>query len=160
MNVSRGLEPSLLDRLLDDEPQQRAEPVARVLYSLAEYKARIVRDLETLMNTRQLLLAKHLQAYPLLLGSLLEYGMPDFTSSALLDPLERRLLQNQLERTITLGDRRFRHVRVQLLTRELGQKLLAFRVDAVLRLPGESRQVTVDAVLQIHTQEYQVQALN
>ncbi|HBO0859704.1 type VI secretion system baseplate subunit TssE [Pseudomonas aeruginosa] len=160
MSVSHRLLPSLLDRLLDDEPQHSAEPVARRSLSLAEYKARIVRDLETLVNTRQSLLAKRLEAYPQLRGSVLEYGMPDFTSRGLLDPADRRLIQSQLERAIEVGDRRFRHVRVQLLDQQPGQRMLTFRVDAVLRLHDVSRQVSFDAVLRINTQEYKVQNLN
>lgn len=160
MSTSHRLVPSLLDRLLDDEPQHSAEPVARRSFSLAEYKARIVRDLETLVNTRQSLLAKHLEVFPQLRGSILEYGMPDFTSRALLDPADRRLIRSQLERAIEVGDRRFRHVRVKLLDQQPGQRMLTFRVDSVLRLHDVSRQVSFDAVLRINTQEYTVQNLN
>jgi len=162
MNGTHRLLPSLLDRLLDDEPQHSVEPVTRRSFSLAEYKARIVRDLETLVNTRQSLLANRLEDFPALRGSILEYGMPDFTSRGVLDPADRQLIQRQLERAIEVGDRRFRHVRVQLLGQEAEQsrRMLTFRVDAVLRLQDVSRQVSFDAVLRINTQEYSVQNLN
>ncbi|MBA1190312.1 type VI secretion system baseplate subunit TssE [Pseudomonas entomophila] len=152
--------PSLLDRLLDDRPHQSTEPSGLRTFSLAEYKASIVRDLEVLVNTRQSLVAEELEGFPHLAGSILEYGMPDFTSRSVLDPHDRRLIQHQLERAITTGDRRFHRVRVQLLAQQDGHRMLTFRVDAVLRLQDISRQVSFDAVLQVNTQEYTVQNLN
>ncbi|ANY86653.1 MULTISPECIES: type VI secretion system baseplate subunit TssE [Pseudomonas] len=160
MSNQARLLPSLLDRLLDDRPHQSAEPAVQRTCSLAEYKASIVRDLEVLVNTRQCLVAEELEGFKQLGGSILEYGMPDFISRSVLDPHDRRLIQQQLERAITTGDRRFRRVRVQLLAQQNGHRMLTFRVDAVLRLQDISRQVSFDAVLQVNTQEYKVQNLN
>lgn len=159
MSNQARLLPSLLDRLLDDRPYQSAEPAAQRTCSLAEYKASIVRDLEVLVNTRQSLVAEELDGFSQLGGSILEYGMPDFISRSVLDPHDRRLIQQQLERAISTGDRRCR-VRVQLLAQQNGHRMLTFRVDAVLRLQDISRQVSFDAVLQVNTQEYKVQNLN
>ena len=160
MSNQARLLPSLLDRLLDDRPYQSAEPAAQRTCSLSEYKASIVRDLEVLVNTRQSLVAEELEGYSQLGGSILEYGMPDFISRSVLDPHDRHLIQQQLERAISTGDRRFRRVRVQLLAQQNGHRMLTFRVDAVLRLQDISRQVSFDAVLQVNTQEYKVQNLN
>ncbi|BBH46026.1 type VI secretion system baseplate subunit TssE [Pseudomonas sp. KU43P] len=160
MSNQARLLPSLLDRLLDDRPFQSAEPAVQRTCSLAEYKASIVRDLEVLVNTRQSLVAEALGGFSQLGGSILEYGMPDFISRSVLDPQDRRLIQQQLERAISTGDRRFRRVRVQLLAQQNGHRMLTFRVDAVLRLQDISRQVSFDAVLQVNTQEYKVQNLN
>lgn len=160
MSNQARLLPSLLDRLLDDCPYQSAEAAAQRTCSLAEYKASIVRDLEVLVNTRQSLVAEELDGFKQLGGSILEYGMPDFISRSVLDPHDRRLIQQQLERAISTGDRRFRRVQVQLLAQENGHRMLTFRVDAVLRLQDISRQVSFDAVLQVNTQAYKVQNLN
>ncbi|HDS1746222.1 MULTISPECIES: type VI secretion system baseplate subunit TssE [Pseudomonas] len=160
MSNQARLLPSLLDRLLDDRPFQSAEPAVQRSCSLAEYKASIVRDLEVLVNTRQSLVAEQIEGFSQLGGSILEYGMPDFISRSVLDPHDRRLIQQQLERAISTGDRRFRRVRVQLLAQQNGHRMLTFRVDAVLRLQDISRQVSFDAVLQVNTQEYKVQNLN
>jgi type VI secretion system protein ImpF len=152
--------PSLLDRLLDDRPHQSTEASSQRLCSLNDYKASIVRDLEILVNTRQSLVANELEGFAQLGGTILDYGMPDFTSKSVLDPQDRLLIQRQLEHAITVGDRRFRGVKVQLLAQQTGQRMLTFRVDAVLRLQDISRQVSFDAVLQVNTQEYKVQNLN
>jgi type VI secretion system protein ImpF len=160
MTSQHKLLPSLLDRLLDDRPHQSIEASSQRLCSLADYKASIVRDLEILVNTRQSLVANELDGFVNLSGSILDYGMPDFTSRSVLDPKDRLLIQRQLEKAITVGDRRFRSVKVQLLEQQTGQRMLTFRVDAVLRLQDVTRQVSFDAVLQVNTQEYKVQNLN
>jgi type VI secretion system protein ImpF len=160
MSSQHKLLPSLLDRLLDDRPHQSSEAPSQRLCSLADYKASIVRDLEVLVNTRQSLVAGELEGFAELNGTILDYGMPDFTSKSVLDPQDRLLIQRQLEKAISVGDRRFRSVKVQLLAQQTGQRMLTFRVDAVLRLQDISRQVSFDAVLQVNTQEYKVQNLN
>lgn len=160
MSSQHKLLPSLLDRLLDDRPHKSMEASSQRLCSLADYKASIVRDLEILVNTRQSLVAGELEGFANLGGTILDYGMPDFTSRSVLDPQDRLLIQRQLEKAITVGDRRFRSVKVQLLAQQTGQRMLTFRVDAVLRLQDISRQVSFDAVLQVNTQEYKVQNLN
>ncbi|WP_439869676.1 type VI secretion system baseplate subunit TssE [Pseudomonas syringae] len=160
MSSQHKLLPSLLDRLLDDRPHQSVESLSQRLSSLADYKASIVRDLEILVNTRQSLVAGELEGFANLSGTILDYGMPDFTSRSVLDPQDRLLIQRQLEKAISVGDRRFRSVKVQLLAQQTGQRMLTFRVDAVLRLQDISRQVSFDAVLQVNTQEYKVQNLN
>jgi type VI secretion system protein ImpF len=161
MSSSYKLVPSLLDRLLDDRPQVSVEPASQRLSSLADYKASIVRDLETLVNTRQSLVVSELHSdrFKSLHGTILTYGMPDFTSKGVLNPEDRSQIQRQLETAIATGDRRFRSVKVQLLAQQTGQRMLTFRVDAVLRLHDISRQVSFDAVLQVNTQEYKVQNL-
>jgi type VI secretion system protein ImpF len=153
--------PSLLDRLLDDQPQVNSEPAVQRLSSFADYKASIVRDLETLVNTRQSLVARELHGsqYDLLHGTILTYGMPDFTSKGALNPEDRLQIQRQLETAIATGDRRFKAVKVQLLAQQAGQRMLTFRIDAVLRLHDVSRPVSFDAVLQVNTQQYQVKNL-
>jgi len=152
--------PSLLDRLLDERPGQATESAAQRAWSLDAFKASIVRDLEILVNTRQALVATGIGAYPVLEGTLLDYGMPDFTGKSLLDPQARNQIRQQLEKAICTGDRRFSKVRVQLLAQKTGPRMLTFHVDAVLQLQDIDRRVSFDAVLQINSQQYKVQNLN
>jgi type VI secretion system lysozyme-like protein len=98
MTSQHKLLPSLLDRLLDDRPHQSIEASSQRLCSLADYKASIVRDLEILVNTRQSLVANELEGFVNLGGTILDYGMPDFTSRSVLDPKDRLLIQRQLEK--------------------------------------------------------------
>lgn len=157
--AARMIAPALWTRLLDDEPQRGVEADDRQWSTLEEYKATIVRDLETLVNTRQEVLASRLAAYPTLRGSLLEYGLPDFLGRGLHSSEDRQLIQRQLERTIEGNDGRFRNVRVRLFDQDRPDRLLRFRVDALLVLADAAQPVAFDAVLQAETQRYKVQNL-
>ncbi|MFC0337322.1 type VI secretion system protein ImpF [Kushneria avicenniae] len=151
--------PTLLDRLLDDDPARSSESRPGHLCSLTEYKASVVRDLELLVNTRRELVARELDDWPALQGTLLDYGLPDFISRGLHSSEDRRLIQRQLERTIEHGDRRFSSVRVRLLNQENHDRVLQFRVEAVLSLSEASQRVAFDAVLQVTTRQYKVSNL-
>ena len=159
MSSAKRYVPTLFDRLRDDHPHQLTDVAEKRLCSLSDYKAGIVRDLEILVNTRQCLINLDSIQYPCLSGSLLEYGMPDFTTRGVLNPEDRQLVQAQLERAITIGDGRFKEVRVRLLEQKIGHRMLTFRVDASLRIHDAKRKVTFDAVLEVNTQEYKVQNL-
>ncbi|WP_136066949.1 type VI secretion system baseplate subunit TssE [Modicisalibacter radicis] len=152
--------PTLLDRLLDDEPQHTTESRPGHRCSVNEYKASVVRDLELLVNTRRELVAGELDAWPTLQDTLLDYGLPDFISRGVRSSDDRRLIQRQLERTIEHGDKRFSSVRVQLLNPDDGHdRILQFRIEAVLSLSEVSQHVAFDAVLQVNTRQYKVHNL-
>ncbi len=88
------LQPSLLDRLLDDEPGRRDEPRERRVLSLADYRMSVRRDLEDLLNTGNLVSwlrqreaaspggnqhPADLEAFPQVASSVLNFGIPDLT---------------------------------------------------------------------------------
>ncbi|MCK0714549.1 MULTISPECIES: type VI secretion system baseplate subunit TssE [Chromohalobacter] len=151
--------PTLLDRLLDDEPLHSSEVQPGHRCSLADYKQSVVRDLELLVNTRRELVAEELDEWPTLQGTLLDYGLPDFISRGVRSTEDRRLIQRQLERTIEQGDKRFNSVHVQLLNQDSHDRILQFRIEAVLSLSEASQRVAFDAVLQVNTRQYKVQNL-
>ncbi|WP_280539600.1 type VI secretion system baseplate subunit TssE [Chromohalobacter sp. 11-W] len=151
--------PTLLDRLLDDEPQHSSEVQPGHRCSLGDYKQSVVRDLELLVNTRRELVAEELDGWPTLQGTLLDYGLPDFISRGVRSTEDRRLIQRQLERTIEQGDKRFNSVHVQLLNQDSHDRILQFRIEAVLSLSEASQRVAFDAVLQVNTRQYKVQNL-
>ncbi|ODC03121.1 type VI secretion protein [Terasakiispira papahanaumokuakeensis] len=155
----RQMVPSLLDRLIDDMPQQPHDPTPGHRCSVDHYRSSVVRDLEMLVNTRRDLLAYQLDAFPSLQGSVLEYGLPDFTSRGLHSSVDRHRIQRELERTIECGDNRFRSVHVQLVDVDRGDRIVQFRIEALLVLHESSEFVAFDAVLQTSTRQYKVQKL-
>ena len=158
--MSHRVVPTLLDRLFDDAPHQRVEAQPRRLCSLDDYKLSVVRDLEIMVNTRRELLAEALDNYPLLQGTVLEYGLPDFIGKGAHSAEDRQLIQRQLELAIERGDHRFRNVRVILAEHTEQSRMLRFRVEALLILVDVTRSISFDAVLQVNTQEYRVQNLS
>lgn len=71
------LQPSLLDRLTDDDPTSRVEgPDQRVL-SLARLRESVRRDLGFLLNATHLAAVRDLRDYPEVERSTLNYGIAD-----------------------------------------------------------------------------------
>jgi len=159
MSDSMQMVPTLLDRLLDDEPNHATETPPGHRCSVADYKASVVRDLELLVNTRRELVASELDMWPSLQGTMLDFGLPDFLSRGVRNTEDRRLIQHQLEHTIEHGDRRFSSVRVQLLNSDTHERILQFRIEATLSLSDARQHVAFDAVLQVNTRQYKVQNL-
>ena len=91
------LQPSLLDRLTDDEPDQRVESREQRVFSLTRLREAVLRDLAWLLNTTNLEAGTRLDAYPEVRHSVLNYGIPDLSgvsvSSLNVGELERDLRQ-------------------------------------------------------------------
>ncbi|HEY9023934.1 MAG TPA: type VI secretion system baseplate subunit TssE [Burkholderiaceae bacterium] len=68
------LYPSLLDRLLDDEPGKLTEPRENRSATLARLRENVLRDLSWLFNATQSSL--DFDGDPLMAGSVINYGMP------------------------------------------------------------------------------------
>jgi type VI secretion system protein ImpF len=149
--------PSVLDRLLDDAPDQPSQGVV-LTFNLSDFKAALARDLESLLNTRVMgsdLLAKQ---YPYSAHSVINYGIPDLSSLSLLNPNHRELLRVQIRRAIECYDTRLSHVRVNFDfdTQGSSERLLHFRVDALLKVHPHRPPVSFDATLQLSSSMYQV----
>ena len=75
--------PSILDRLLDDEPEISTEPASTRIKNLRSLERSVARDLEALLNSRQETLQELPSEFKEVSRSLLTYGLPDFTSFSL-----------------------------------------------------------------------------
>ncbi|XLM20429.1 type VI secretion system baseplate subunit TssE [Chromobacterium piscinae] len=158
MSVARHalILPSVLDRLLDDEPDQsHIEPIS--LFELSHFKQSLARDLEALLNTRLMPLDELMESFPQARDSLLTFGIPDLSGISLLNPDDRELLREQLRRSIELHEPRLSRVRVSLDAPREMERHLRFRVDAVLKVHPHSPPVTFDATLQLSSNVYKVQ---
>lgn len=91
------LYPSLLDRLVDDEPEKKTEPKDKRGISQAKLREAVLRDLNWLFNSSNLSTVQDLDSYPEVINSVLNYGMPDFTGHTIsgvdLPEIERLLRQ-------------------------------------------------------------------
>jgi type VI secretion system protein ImpF len=71
------LQPSLLDRLTDDEPSERQESRDKRVLSPARLRESALRDLGWLFNTTQLSATEDLTHFPETTKSVLNFGLPD-----------------------------------------------------------------------------------
>lgn len=75
------LQPSLLDRLIDDEPEKRSEPPERRVLTLSRLRQCALRDLNWLFNATQMSTAAELESYPHVASSVVNYGLPAFSGT-------------------------------------------------------------------------------
>jgi type VI secretion system protein ImpF len=73
------LQPSLLDRLTDDEPSARTESREQRVLSPQRLRAALLRDLAWLLNTGHLQTVADLDDHLEVKRSVLNYGIPDLT---------------------------------------------------------------------------------
>jgi type VI secretion system protein ImpF len=147
--------PSVLDRLLDYEPEVSREPLASRSKSLRQLKQSVKRDLEQLLNTRQSAdwLPPDLEE---LNNSLAAYGLPDFSAVSIKSPAEQNRLRRALEAAIAIFEPRLQDITVTLLPLDDYQRSLHFRIDARLRIEPAPEPVTFDALLQLSSGAYLV----
>src|SRR5512144_2006851 len=74
------LQPALLDRLTDRNPQSKEEPLKEHVLNMRQLRQSVLRDLGWLLNTVNQQSAQSLANYPLVARSVLNYGLPEMTS--------------------------------------------------------------------------------
>src|SRR5688572_10394243 len=149
--------PSVLDRLIDRDPKALHEAPSSRLQSLNELKEAVKRDLEWLLNARQVVggVPSELKE---LSRSLAAYGLPDFSSVSVKSPADQLRMQRALETTISAFEPRLENITVSLMqARDLDHKL-RFRIDARIKVEPSPEPVTFDTVLQASTNQYVVKA--
>jgi type VI secretion system protein ImpF len=147
--------PSVLDRLIDYEPEISHEPASSRSKSLRQLKQAVRRDLEYLLNTRQLASGVP-PGLKELNKSLVAYGLPDFSAINVNSPEEQTRLRRLLETTIGIFEPRLKGVKVTFEPLNGTERALRFRVDARLQIEPTPEPVTFDTVLQLHSGEYKV----
>jgi len=152
----RNLQPSLLDRLLDLEPDTRFEaPITRA-ESLRRFKASVKRDLEWLLNTVRPPLDVP-DAYRDVKKSVLTFGLPDISSFSLQSGADEQRLLRSIEEAIVTYEPRLKRVRVsnpQTVTSS--QQTIVFHVEALLMMDPAPEPIVFDTVLEVGKGEYTV----
>jgi type VI secretion system protein ImpF len=81
LTASERLQPSLLDRLLDNEPHKQVEPPEARLLTKPGLRAAVLRDLAWLFNTTNLADQIDAARHPEAFRSVLNYGLPSMSGS-------------------------------------------------------------------------------
>lgn len=133
---------SILDRLIDDEDQPKAQSMG-----MADLRRAIRRDLEMLLNTRRRCLRWD-ASLDQLDASVFGYGLPDLLSLDLADERDRESFMNKVADIIRKSDPRFREIRTTMLqnTDDL-DRTLRFRIEAVVKVSPAEEQILFDSVV-------------
>lgn len=156
IHSDQSLVPSVLDRLLDDEPQNSREAPLTRSQVLRQLKQSVRRDLENLLNTRWRI-SSWPQEYEELDLSLMGYGIPDFTGSNMSLRSERERLRRTVEEAIQRFDPRFKSVQVSLPDESFPEeRALRFRISGLLHAEPAPEPVVFDSTMQPSTATFEV----
>ncbi len=147
---------SILDRLIDEEPEKTQESPRSRAQILREMKAAVQRDLENLLNTRWRSLSPP-DDLTQLKTSLVNYGIPDFNAAFLGTNDDRERLRQTIEQVIRKFETRFKTVKVSLLTNaDSADRRLRLRIDAMLFAEPAPEPVVFDTQLEPITGDFSI----
>jgi len=146
---------SVLDRLIDNDPNESQDPPKSQSASLTELKQAVRRDLEWLLNTRCHMenIDGALEESP---RSVAFYGLPDFTSVSAKSSSERDRMISSIETALKYFEPRFSGLKISLEPISNVDRTLKFRIEAVLEVDPTPEAVVFDTVLQLGSGNFAV----
>jgi type VI secretion system protein ImpF len=156
--IERTVQPSLLDRLTDNDPRSSSEGRIGYLESVRHYKRGLQRDLEWLLNTRRIPVAVP-DDLEELSRSVYNFGLPDVTSISRDSHEARDRLLRRVEDAIALFEPRLANVRIGVVEMEgeNHRRELRFHVEGTLLMDPTPEQVIFDTVLHFASGEYEIE---
>ncbi len=148
-----NIQASILERLVDTEPEISYEPVQYRLLDMDQTKKTIIRDLEHLLNTRRRLFPPP-ATYTEANKSVLVYGLKDFLSMNPENPVIMQKLRHDIHETISRFEPRLKNVTVHIETEEGNKRNLRFRIAGLLVVEPISEPISFDTYFDVNRGEY------
>lgn len=158
-SLKERLQPSLLDRLTDLQPDKTRESSSQQSMSQEQFKAAVIRDLGWLLNSVALDVCTNLDAYPAVAKSVLNYGLPDLSghTSSTIDvhhvekairaailQFEPRVIRNSLQ------------VKVHTNSDAMAHNSLVFEIAGAVFGQPSPFQVVLKSELDLESSEFQL----
>lgn len=134
LTPAERLQPSLLDRLTDDEPDQSQESRDKRVLSLSRLRECVLRDLGWLLNASSLPMSMNIERYPFAARSTINYGLPAL-AGMVAQGLDIRLLEKILRQVLIDFEPRIlgHSLRVRAsLGESMGHNALMFEIEGDL----------------------------
>ena len=96
---SNRLTPSLLDRLTDEQPQEKHELINVMGMSKRDYRASVLRDISWLLNSTNIDSAVDFSHFPLVKNSVLNFGVSALSGQYLVDD-DRSIIAKSITQTL------------------------------------------------------------
>ncbi|MCU0987319.1 MAG: type VI secretion system baseplate subunit TssE [Acetobacteraceae bacterium] len=148
---------SVLDRLLDADPERAADRPLGPAETLAALRRAARRDLEALLNARQ-----RWRSWPGQFAELavspMAYGVPDFTSGYFASEERREAFRRDVAAVIAAYEPRLRAVKVTLVPgADETDRTLRLRVEALMMADPEPEPVSFDTAFDSAAMAFVVQ---
>jgi type VI secretion system protein ImpF len=135
LTQAERLQPSLLDRLTDNEPGKTMESRAQRVLSLQKLREGVVRDLLWLLGTTRLDVSADLAAYPEARRSVINFGIEGIAGVAA-SSLDGEAVARQVREAIAVFEPRLKkgtvQVRVTVAEANMAANSLAFEIEGDL----------------------------
>jgi type VI secretion system protein ImpF len=154
--MNENIIPSVLDRLIDNDPDLSKEAGQDRYLDIKQIKAQVVRDLENLLNTRRHIFDPP-DGFREVSESLFTYGVTDFTSQNPGNISVRKAVKQDLEKVIGRFEPRLKNVSV-IVEGDSMVNSIRFRINAMLVVEPESEPVSFDTYFDINRGEYAVRS--
>ncbi len=148
---------SVLDRLIDAEPERKLEPPLSRAQSLRELRAALRRDLEWLFNSRSTI-EEPPESLRELERSVYNYGVPDTTSLYLRSVKDQDYLTKSIKAAISFFEPRLQAVKVTLQPAGDVMHGIHFTIEGLLRMDPAPEPVFFDTLLEPTKGEYRVKS--
>ncbi len=152
---SPNLQASLLDRLIDNDPQTSREPIQKRLLSVDQAKSAVIRDLESLLNTKSQILPVP-PAMKQLNNSVFVYGLPDYTGYNPKSPSAKSVLRRDIEKAIAKFEPRLQNVTVRIENATQDERNIRFKINALLVVDPLTEPVAFDTYFDVNKGEYRI----
>lgn len=157
VDKKKKLRASILDRLLDDEPQTSADTDSNKYHKLKNLRNSVRRDLENLLNT-SFRIMEPAEEYTELEKSLLNYGLPDLATVNMQDIEKKQQFTENLELILKEYEPRFKTVKISFIENaDKLERTLRFRIDATLYADPYPEVIIFDSVLEPVTRSIHVE---
>jgi len=157
VDKKKKLRPSILDRLLDNDPDNNMEKDLDQHQQLKELRNSVRRDLVNLLNTRFRMLEPD-DEFNELKKSLLNYGLPDLATLNIADKAKQKEFIDDLELLLIEFEPRFKSVKVNYMQNtDSLDRTLRFRIDATLYADPSPEVVVFDSILEPVTRTVNVE---
>ncbi len=140
---------SVLDRLIDQEPESRVENPPSRSQSVRLLKTAVRRDLEWLLNTRRIADPPD-EALKEVNKSTYVYGLPDLSALSMETSGDRNRLVRQIMSAINIFEPRLTNVRLTLVeTPDAAKKDVRLRIEAMLRMDPVPEPISFDTLIEL-----------
>lgn len=135
MTAKERLQPSLLDRLTDDEPDKQVEERNKRVLTMQKLRAAVLRDLTWLFNTTHLEVTQDLSAQGDVRTSVLNYGMPELAGHTAAGA-DIQKFEKEMKRAILLFEPRILKnslkIRSVIIEDQMSHNAISFEIDGEL----------------------------
>jgi type VI secretion system protein ImpF len=148
--------PSLLDRLIDNDPQVSHEASRNRSQLLRDLKQAVRRDLENLLNTR-IRCVPFRSEFKELRMSLVNYGIPDLTGLSLGGPKEREEFRRTIQSVIRQFEPRLKNLEVRIIAQpDTIERTIRFHIEAILEAEPAPEPIAFDSTVRLTTGSFDV----